>query len=107
MLLANLKEEPFMASTASFFEDAEDLSFGQIVLVSARWILVVVGLVLTLWNPAPIGTLRIELLVIFLMAGVNFYLHAQTLMKRRVSAEIIYAASAADLFVVTLFVLIN
>lgn len=91
----------------SFFEDTEDLSFGQIVLVSARWILVVVGLVLTLWDPAPIGTLRIQLLVIFLVAAANFYLHAQTFMQRPVSSQVVYAASAVDLVVVTLFVTIN
>jgi len=91
----------------SFLENSDDLSRGQIVLVSARWVLVVVGLVLTLWNPAPISTLRVQLLVIFLMAGANFYLHAQTLMRHRIAAEILYAASAADLVTVSLFVLID
>src|SRR5689334_21665169 len=112
MLLGNLKGVAIMennraARTAKAFQHSDDLAYGQIVLISARWILVVVGLILTLWDPAPIGTPRIQLPVISLMRGVNFYLHAQTLMRRQISAEITYAASAADLIVVTLFVLIN
>jgi hypothetical protein len=41
------------------------------------------------------------------MAVANFYLHAQTLMKRPIKPELIYVASAADLAVVTLFVLMD
>jgi hypothetical protein len=103
----NGKANPKVNQPTSFFENTEELSYGQIVLVSARWILVVVALILTLWDPAPISTLRVQLLVIFLVAAANFYLHAQALMQRPVPPPVIYAASAVDLAVVTLFVMIN
>src|SRR5216683_1320111 len=95
-VMKNGKSNRQVNQPTSFFENTEDLSYGQIVLVSARWILVVVGLILTLWDPAPISTLRIQLLVIFLVAAANFYLHAQALMKRPVPSQVIYAASAVD-----------
>jgi len=96
-----------VTQSTTLIEEADDLSFGQVVLVSARWVLVIVGLVLTLWDPAPLPTLRIQLVVIFLMAGANFYLHAQTLMRHKVAPNIIYGASAADLITVTLFIVMN
>ena len=64
-------------------ERSEDLAQGQIVIVSARWILVIAGLVLTLWAPDKIGTLRIQLMVLLILAVANFYLHAQLLMRKR------------------------
>ena len=86
-------------------DDMEELAHGQIVIVSARWVLVLAGLLLTLWDPGAIGSLRIEILLILLMAVANFYLHAQALMRRPILPQIIYAASAGDLAIVTIFVI--
>ena len=61
---------------------AEELRHGQIVIIIARWILVVSGLLLAMWNPAPMGSLRIQIVFILGVAMVNFYLHAQVLMGR-------------------------
>jgi hypothetical protein len=86
-------------------DDVDELAHGQIVIVSARWVLVLAGLLLTLWNPGAIGSLRIEILLILFMAVANFYLHAQALMRRPILPQIIYAASAGDLAIVTIFVI--
>jgi hypothetical protein len=85
----------------------EDLTYGQQVIVSARWILVVTGLMLALWNPGPISELRIQILFILLLAVANFYLHAQLLMGRPPLSSVVYGASAADLTVITVMVLIG
>ncbi len=85
--------------------DAEsDLSHGQVVIVTARWILVGAGLVLALWNPEAIGALRIQVLVLLLIAVGNFFLHAQLLRRKFAIDAVAYAASAADLAVITLLV---
>lgn len=83
----------------------DDLAHGQIVSVAARWILVGAGLLLAIWNPAAIGPLRLQILVLLLIAVANFYLHAQLLRKRSAFAGVAYAASAADLVVITTLVL--
>src|SRR5688500_8579007 len=83
----------------------DDLAHGQIVSVAARWILVGAGLLLAIWNPAAIGPLRLQILVLLLIAVANFYLHAQILRKRAAFAGVAYAASAADLAVITTLVL--
>jgi hypothetical protein len=86
--------------------DAEngDLAHGQVVIVAARWVLVAAGLVLALWNPASIGPLRLQVLVLLLIAVANFFLHAQLLRKRGAVDGIAYLASGADLAVITLLV---
>ena len=78
---------------------------GQSVIVVARWVLVLSGLVLALWNPGTIGEIRTQVLALLLLAVGNFYLHAQLLMRRPAINAIAYAASAADIAVITLLVI--
>src|SRR5262245_3037303 len=84
-------------------DQAGDLANGQIIIVSARWVLIVTALALSLWSPAPsdLNWLRLSLFVLLALAVGNFYLHAQILMGRRVPESVVYAASAADLVVIT------
>lgn len=86
-------------------ETSEDLAHGQFVIVAARWVLVLAGLVLTLWLPGTLEELRVQIMTLLLLAVVNFYLHAQLLMRRPAADIVAYLASAADLIVVTLLVM--
>ncbi len=88
-------------------QDPEDLMYGQSVIVSARWILVVSGLFLALWNPGPMSELRVQILFILLLAVANFYLQAQLLMKKPASSGVVYFASAADLAVISVMVILG
>lgn len=85
-------------------ERMEELAYGQLVIVSARWILVLSGLLLTLWSPDPLGRLRLQIVILLLMAVGNFFLHTQALMSRPLLHKVIYASSAADLAVITLLI---
>jgi len=82
----------------------DDLQHGQIVTITARWILVLSGVLLVLWNPVGIGQMRFQILVLLLLAVANFNLHAQLLRKRPAKELIWYAASAGDLFVITVLI---
>ena len=82
----------------------DSLAYGQIVIVTARWILVAVGLLLTLWNPAELPELRLQIMVLLLMSVANFYLHVQALTKKPTLPTVIYGASAFDMLAVTLFI---
>ncbi len=83
----------------------EELAWGQGVVITARWILVGAGLLLAVWNADSLAELRVQVLVILLLAVANFYLHAQLLMRRRTLSIVVYGASAADLAVITVLVL--
>ncbi len=85
----------------------DDLLHGQVVIIVARWILVLTGLILAMWNPASLLELRIEILVLLCLAVVNFYLHLHLIVKRHSQPLIVYAASAVDLAIVTLLILIQ
>lgn len=88
-------------------ENLDDLAHGQVVLVTARWILVISSLCFVLWHPEAINTLRIQIILILCLAIANFYLHAQVLMKRSVLPQVIYAASICDLIAITSVVAIE
>ena len=88
-------------------QEPEDLMYGQSVIVSARWLLVVSGLFLALWNPGPMSELRIQILFILLLAFANFYLQAQLLMKKPARSGVVYFASAADLAVISVMVILG
>ena len=79
---------------------------GQIVIVTARWLLIVTGFIVTLWNPSQvdINPVRVTLLVLFELAVANFFLHAQILKRHPIERSLLYAASAADLGIITLIV---
>ena len=78
---------------------------GQLVVVIARWILVIAGFSLALWNPAPMGELRVQLATLLTLAVANFFLHAQLMRRRPVVDSVAYIASGADVAVITAIVM--
>ena len=96
-----------LADAPEPLEAADDLAYGQVVIIAARWILAVAGLLLALWNPGSVGELRIQILVILILAVTNFYLHAQVLRRRPVLDTVAYGASAADIAIITLLIMAN
>lgn len=86
-------------------DEAQDLAHGQIVIVTARWILVFAGLLLVLWNPGPIGQMRLQVAIIILLAFANFYLQSEILRKKPTVKAVTYLATAGDLAIITLIVI--
>jgi len=83
---------------------SEDLRYGQVVIVTARWVLIASGLIVAFWIPAAVNELRVQIFTLVALAGVNFYLLAQLLVKRPVLDVVVYAASIGDLLVITAIV---
>jgi len=87
-------------------EAQADLDHGQVVIVTARWLLIVVGLFLLILRPTgSVGELRVQVALLLLLGLVNFVLLARLLRRRPVLPVIAYTASAFDLVVVTILVL--
>ncbi len=82
-----------------------DLASGQPVIVAVRWIMIVTALFLAVWNVESMQDLRLQFVAILLLAVTNFYLQAQLLMKRPLSKHIVYAASAVDIFMITVLIM--
>jgi hypothetical protein len=88
-----------------WFKPSEDLQQGQVVIIAARWVLVAAGLLLAAWNPAELGELRVQIVLILGLAVANFFLHTRVLMGRPIHATVVYAASAVDIAVVSLIII--
>jgi hypothetical protein len=82
----------------------QDLAYGQPVIVAVRWLMIISGLVLAIWNVTDLSELRLSLIAIFLLAITNFYLQAQLLMKKPVIKPVVYASSAVDLILISFLV---
>lgn len=82
----------------------EDLQYGLIVIVTARWALALTALLLLLWKPPGLLGLQLGVLLILALVTVNFFLHAQILRQRPISTGLSYLMSLADLGVISLMV---
>src|SRR5207244_6473385 len=85
--------------------DPLELARGQTVIVYARWLLVLAGLLVTVWNPDGLGQLRLQIGVILTVAIANFVMHAQLLRKRPTVHAVAFAASVGDLLMISMLVL--
>jgi hypothetical protein len=79
----------------------------QMVIIIARWVLVLSGLFLTLCDTQSVSmdTIRFEIMVILLLAVSNFYLVAQVLTKRPTLGAVLYGLGIADIAVITLIII--
>ncbi len=85
---------------------------GQMVIIIARFILIVATLILIMVDAkftktvSPIVT-RVEIMTVLLLAVSNFYLVSQVLTKRKTHDIVLYGMSMADLMVITLAVMMQ
>ena len=94
----------FNENLSNWLGESADQIDGQKVLVVARWILVVSGLLLALLNPVVLGELKIQVGLILTLAVANFFLHVQLARKQPSLPWVAYLASAVDVLAITLIV---
>jgi hypothetical protein len=86
-------------------ESAEDLFFGQVVIIWARWFIIAAAALLSLWGASSEGELAGSIVLVVALMGVNFFLHARHLASRPANQLLVTAASVLDLALVTFIVL--
>jgi hypothetical protein len=79
---------------------AEDIYFGQVVLIWARWFVILAAAVLALWSSETTGDLATRSLLVVALMGVNFFLHGRTLMEKPANRQLLLLSSAIDLAIV-------
>jgi hypothetical protein len=87
--------------------DIGELRRGEIILVSARWILIVVGLLLALNAPDSLLDLQVSIAAILTMAVVNFVLHTNILNTKPAATTTLYIASLGDIAVISAIIAIT
>jgi hypothetical protein len=75
----------------------DDIKAGLPVIIYARWILVIAGFVLTLWNTNNLVEVQISVLILLGLAVGNFFLQVEVNRKRAIPAWIVYGASLIDI----------
>jgi hypothetical protein len=87
-------------------ESAEDVFFGQIVIIWARWFLILAGTILTLWGTTNAGDLVVSILPIAALMAMNFYLHGRYLMERPANRLLLLITCGLDVLIITLIVIV-
>ncbi len=82
---------------------AEDIAEGQIVVITARWILILAGWVLALWEPEQTSAWELRAAIVMLMtySTLNFFLTIQWVNRGTILAETALLTSMADLGLIT------
>jgi hypothetical protein len=91
-----------LRSTAQ--EAAEDIFFGQSVMIWARWFVILAGAVLTLWTADTIAEITVNTLFIVVLMAMNFFLHGRYLTERPANRTLLLAISLLDLAAITAIV---
>ena len=87
-------------------DEAEELGYGLIVVIVARWILLLSAWVLTLWEPEEPAAWQLRLAIVLLMTYSigNFFLTVQWMKRASILPQLVYATSLADLGLITVLV---
>ena len=91
----------------SHLAPTDDFRHGPIVVVAARWLLAVAGLLFLLYRPASTLELAAGTLGVLAIAAVNFWIHTRLLTRQPLEPAWLYGATAADLTVITWLVAVQ
>jgi hypothetical protein len=80
-------------------EAVEDIYFGQVVLIWTRWFVILAVAILSLWAAKSTSELAGMSLLIVGMMGLNFFLHARSLMDRPANQRLLIGSSLVDLVI--------
>jgi hypothetical protein len=86
-------------------EALEDIFFGQVVIIWARWFLILAFAMLALWTATTETQLTTTVLAVAALMAINFLLHGRYMMEKPANRWTIAASSLLDLGVVTAIVL--
>jgi hypothetical protein len=86
-------------------EAAEDIFFGQLVIIFARWFVIVAMVILALWSTSSIPQLVGAVMFIVPLMVINFFVHGRYLMEKPVNKMLLTILSVLDILIITLLIL--
>jgi hypothetical protein len=95
-----------LESKAVAKEAAEDIFFGQVVIIYARWFIILGGLILVLWNATTVGELARSVPFVVALMAMNFFLHGRYLLERPANRLLLILLSLMDLALITGLILV-
>ena len=94
-------------SKAEITEAQQDVFYGQIVFIWARWIIIVSTLFLILRNARSVADIQIPMIPLVLLIAANFFVHGRFVMRRPANAILLTIATTIDFVFITVIILLG
>ena len=91
-----------LRSTAQ--EVAEDIFFGQVVIIWARWFVIIAGVIVVIWTSNNAAELTLAVLMLVPLIAVNFFVHGRYMMEKPINQNLLVGLSLLDIVIITLIV---
>jgi hypothetical protein len=88
-------------------EALQDVFFGQIVFIWARWIVIFSTLFLVLRNAQSVADIQIPMIPIGILIVANFYIHGRFVMRQPANPILLTIATTIDFVFITLIILLG
>jgi hypothetical protein len=88
-------------------EAQQDVFYGQIVFIWARWIVIFSTLFLVLRNAQDVADIQIPMIPLVLLIAANFYLHGRFVMRKPANAILLTIATSVDFLFITLVIVLG
>jgi hypothetical protein len=87
-------------------EAAEDIFFGQSVIVWARWFVILAATILVLFTTNDLYEMIGAVLLVVPLIAINFYVHGRYMMEKPANRLLLLVLSLLDLVIIGLIVLV-
>ena len=88
-------------------EALEDVFYGQIVFILARWFVIISALFLILWEAETEESIIYPMIpLVFLIAG-NFFIHGRYVMRKPANEILLTLANIVDIALITLVIILG
>jgi hypothetical protein len=85
-------------------EAIQDVWYGQVVTIVARWFLIAAGVLLTLWRAEDINDVTTPIYLLLGLIAMNFVLHGRFLTGSPMRREVVLASCLVDALIITLVI---
>ena len=92
-------------SESARIEAQEDIFYGQIVCIAARWCIIAGSIFLALFHADNIGAMERSLIPLLILVAANFFLQGRYMMRLPANALLLQLLSFVDLAVITVIVM--
>ncbi|MCP4357116.1 MAG: hypothetical protein GY796_03745 [Chloroflexi bacterium] len=85
-------------------EAVEDIFFGQVVIIWARWFVIAAGIIYALWISTNTAQLSVAILLLGAIVSINFFVHGRYLMEKPINRSLLLGLSFIDTLMVSVIV---
>jgi hypothetical protein len=85
-------------------EAAEDIFFGQLVIIYARWFVVIAMTILVLWSSNTVNQMVIGIILVMPLIILNFFIHGRYLMEKPANRLLLIILAIVDAIVISLII---